>query len=191
MDFTGFQWTNGSALRQEGEWLVITAPAKTDVFCDPQGVATNLNAPFYHTDVTGDFTLRARVRHAFRSTYDACVLMAMASPDVWAKVCFEATDFGTRAAVSVVTKGVSDDANGPDLDADTVWLQLCRRGDAFACHYSRDGKNWRMTRCFSLPAGETMQVGLVAQSPAGPGAELFFSHVELLPAAPENLRAGV
>ena len=32
--------------------------------------------------------------------------------------------------ISVVTKGVSDDANGPNVDADAVWLQMCRKGDA-------------------------------------------------------------
>lgn len=191
MDISGFSWMNESSARWEGEWFVITAPAMTDFFRDPSGAVVNLNAPFLCTPVTGDFTLRARVRHAFRSVYDACTLMVWDGPETWAKVCFEATDFGTHAAVSVVTRGVSDDANGVDLSSDEIWLQLCRRGGTFACHYSEDGKNWRMIRYYGLRTGDTVRVGLVGQSPAGPGAELAFSNIELLPAAPENMRAGV
>ncbi len=192
MDLSDFRWTHESAVRREDGWLVLTAPANTDFFCDPAGAATNLNAPFLHRSVTGDFTFRARVRHPFRTVYDACVLMVWDNPDTWAKVCFEGTDFGTRAAVSVVTKGgVSDDANGPDLTADEVWLQICRRGRIFSCQYSPDGVGWHMTRFFALDAGGTVEVGLVAQSPAGPGSEMSFSNVELLPYAPKDMRAGV
>ena len=46
--------------------------------------------------------------------------MVMQSDAVWGKACFEQSDFGTHAVVSVVTNGVSDDANGCNIDGDTV-----------------------------------------------------------------------
>jgi regulation of enolase protein 1 (concanavalin A-like superfamily) len=47
--------------------------------------------------------------------------MVWADSDHWAKLCFESTDFGTRAIVSVVTNGVSDDANGVNYHWPDVW----------------------------------------------------------------------
>ena len=64
----------------------------------------------------------------------------MKDMNCWAKCCFELTDFGTHAAVSVVTNGDSDDANECNLEEDTAWLQVCRVGNNFAFHYSVDGK---------------------------------------------------
>ena len=70
------------------------------------------NAPFYYTEVKGDFVFRAKVRPNHRYTYDACALMVIRDEKMWAKAAFEKTDFGTKAAVCVVTNQVSDDANG-------------------------------------------------------------------------------
>lgn len=38
----------------------------------------------------------------------------------WAKACFELTDFNTQAVVSVVTNGQSDDANGCNIEENSV-----------------------------------------------------------------------
>ena len=190
MDYTNFRWRNESSLRMDGDTLIITAPPKTDYFVDPLGTLSKLNAPFYYTEVTGDFTLKAKVWHPFREVYDSCTLMVMDKDDVWAKCCFEGTDYGTHAAVSVVTKGSSDDANGSDIDQPYLWLQLCRKGNVFASHYSLDGEKWIMTRYYSLSAAETVKVGFVAQSPIGEGSEMSFADVSLTSGAPENMRAG-
>ena len=114
------------------------------------------------------FVLRAKVSHAFKDTYDSCSIMVFQDATHWAKSCFELTDFGTNAVVSVVTKGDSDDANGPNIDGDEVWLQMCRKDNAFAFHYSLDGEYFFMTRFFTLPAvGKTVKIGLLAQAPTG------------------------
>jgi len=53
----------------------------------------------------------------FKDTYDSASIMVMQDMENWAKCCFELTDFGTHAAVSVVAKnGQSDDANGCNID---------------------------------------------------------------------------
>ena len=109
----------------------------------------------------------------------------------WAKLCFEATDIGTHAAVSVVTNGISDDANGADLEAERLWLQVVRQGDLFGMHYSLDGASWRMVRYFALPLPRQVQVGLVAQSPTGPGTSVDFHSFSVEPRRVADMRAGI
>ena len=135
-----FQWLNESEMTERDGVISILAPEHTDFFCNSGAEAEEgdavpdslCNAPFYYTEVEGDFVLRVKVSHDFKQTYDSCSIMVFKDLIHWAKACFELTDFGTRAMVSVVTKDVSDDANGPNVDADAVWLQMCRKGDAFA-----------------------------------------------------------
>ena len=145
-----FQWLNESEMTERDDVISIFAPEHTDFFCNSGAEAEEgdavpdslCNAPFYYTEVEGDFVLRVKVSHDFKQTYDSCSIMVFKDMTHWAKACFELTDFGTRAMVSVVTKGVSDDANGPNVDADAVWLQMCRKGDAFAFHYALDGEHF-------------------------------------------------
>ena len=82
---------------------------------------------FSGREVEGDFVLRVKVSHGFKDIYDSASVMVMVDLQNWAKACFEKTDFGTHAAVSVVTKrGESDDANGCNLEGSTAWLKVCR-----------------------------------------------------------------
>ncbi|MFO7696208.1 MAG: DUF1349 domain-containing protein [Anaerolineae bacterium] len=196
-DFEGFRWLNESQSRFEGDALGIYAPAKSDYFRHHGAIAevgitpgSMGNAPYYYTEVQGDFVMRVRVKHAFRDTYDACAIMVMQSDAVWGKACFEQSDFGTHAVVSVVTNGVSDDANGCNIDGDTVWLQVCRVGNSFAFHYSLDGTRFDMMRFFYLPADETIKVGLVAQAPQGNGGDRYFMDWTLSKTTVRNIRAG-
>lgn len=168
----------------------VTAPAKADYFRDPAGKIVNDNAPFLWTMVSGDFVARALVRPHFASTYDSGVLMVRHNAETWAKLCYEKTDFGTTAAVSVVTRGVSDDANGVDLDVPELWLQIARAGDVFGLHYSLDGEAWRMVRLFHLPVPSEVRVGVVAQCPAGDGAVIDLLHFSVESRTLTNLRAG-
>jgi regulation of enolase protein 1 (concanavalin A-like superfamily) len=141
--------------------------------------------------VEGDFVAQAHVRPCFAATYDAGALMVRQDVSHWAKVCYESTDLGTHAVVSVVTDGLSDDANGVDLDVELVWVQIARRGDLLAMHYALDGSAWRMVRYFSLVMPTRVRVGLVAQSPVGQGTRVDFHRFIVEPRSVENLRAGV
>ena len=195
MNFADWKWLNESqAITVNGE-LAITAPAKTDWFNNPvpeNGVlsAPVANAPFYYTEVKGDFVFRAKVRPNHRYVYDACALMVIKDEYTWVKAAFEASDFGTKAAVCVVTNQISDDANGCNIDKEEAWLQIVRVGDVFCVHYSLDGERFDMVRLFHLPVGESVKVGLEAQSPAGEGGLRFFSDVTLEHRTVENLRKG-
>jgi regulation of enolase protein 1 (concanavalin A-like superfamily) len=195
--FREFKWLNESNARLSGDCLVIDAPAKTDFFCNNGAVSqsgitpeTLCNAPFYYTEVTGDFILTVKVSHEFRDTYDSATVMVMNDLDVWAKSCFEKTDFGTHAVVSVVTNHTSDDANGCNIDGNAVWLKVVRVNNSFSFHYSVDGKKFYMTRFFSLPVEKTIRVGLVAQAPTGNGGERYFADFALEHRTVENIRFG-
>ena len=110
---------------------------------------------------------------------------------LWTKAAFEKSDFGTTAAVCVVTNGVSDDANGCNIAQDEVWLQIVRVGDVFCTHYSLDGEKFDMVRLFHLPVEKTVKVGIEAQSPAGEGGLRFYSDITLENRTVKNLRAGI
>jgi regulation of enolase protein 1 (concanavalin A-like superfamily) len=174
-----------------GGGLRVTVPPKVDYFRNPNGLQANDSAPYLCLPVEGDFVARAHLRPTFASTYDAGALMVRHDEAHWAKTCYEATDFGTHAVVSVVTNGVSDDANGVNLDVPDVWLQIVRKDDLFAMHYAAEGQGWRMTRYFTLPVPAQIKVGLVAQSPVGPGTIVDFMAFDLERRRVENLRAGV
>jgi len=189
-----FQWQNPSTLEampQSGTGIRIKAPAKCDFFKDPAGQHVMASAPYLFLEVEGDFTAKAHVSHAFKSVWDAAAVMAWADPDHWAKLCFESTDFGTRAIVSVVTQGVSDDANGVNYHWPDVWLQLVRKGNLFGMHYGPDGVHWNMVRYFKMDVPVKLRIGLVAQCPGGGGAELDFYAFHLEHKTVSDVRAGV
>lgn len=195
MNMNGWQWLNESQIISEGNEVVIYAPARTDWFNNPVPEDGKLsapvaNAPFFYTEVTGDFVFRAKVRPNFKSVYDACALMVIENEKLWTKAAFEKSDFGTTAAVCVVTNGISDDANGCNIDQEEVWLQIVRVGDVFCTHYSLDGETFYMVRLFHLPVPKTVKVGIEAQSPAGEGGLRFYSDISLESRTVENLRAG-
>ena len=194
-----FQWINQSEIREEGSRIEIMATPQSDFFCNSgsdaeEGItpASLCNAPYYYTEVEGDFVLKVKVSHEFRDIYDSASVMVMADVKNWAKACFEKTDFGTHAAVSVVTKrGESDDANGCNLEGNTAWLKVCRVGNTFSFHYSVDGEHFFMMRFFSLPAEKTVKAGLLAQAPTGNGGIRVYEDFSLEKKTVKNIRFGV
>lgn len=92
-------------------------------------------------------------------------------PDHWAKRAFELSPQGFRTIVCFVTKGTSDDCDGPRLPADEVRLRLHVRRGIVAFHFSEDGQFWRFNRTFSLPRspGAAICLGFSAQAPTGEG----------------------
>ena len=192
-----FKWLNESEIVKKENKIEIMAPARTDFFCGSideceEGILPEslCNAPYYYTEVEGDFVLRVKVSHAFQDTYDSASVMVMKDLSCWAKACFVLTDFGTHAAGSVVTKGDSDDANGCNLEGDTAWLQVCRVGNNFSFHYSVDGENFYMMRYFHLPADPVIKVGLLAQAPAGSGGIRVYEDLSIERKTVKNIRAG-
>lgn len=196
MEFANWKWLNESKMINENGEVVIYAPANTDWFNTPipevDGTlsAPVANAPFYYTDVEGDFSFSVKVQPNHRYVYDACAIMCIEDEKVWMKVAFEKSDFGTTAAVCVATNQISDDANGCNINQEYIWLKVCRVGDIFSAHYSLDGITYNMVRLFHLPAKKSIKVGIEAQSPAGDGGMRYFSDIKLEKITVKNLRAG-
>ncbi len=102
--------------------VTASAAPHSDIFIDP-GADTELNAESMLNAATllgvppdGDFQLSARVSVEFASTYDAGVLLLWIDDRHWGKLCFEFSPDGEPMIVSVVTRGVSDDANAFVVD---------------------------------------------------------------------------
>ena len=175
--------------------LTLTAAARTDLFVDPAGADPGPGPDagrFVGLPPGGDFTLAAQVSVEFASMYDAGVLLVHAAERQWAKLCFEYSPQLRPTAVTVVTRGTSDDCNSFEVDGDTLWLRITRSGAAWAFHASTDGAWWRLLRYFALSSdpAEIVRVGFLAQSPTGEGCAATFDHITFGAGAPENLRDG-
>ncbi len=175
----------------------MTAGARSDLFIDP-GDGAQLNAESLLNAATllgvppeGDFQFSARVTVDFASTFDAGVLLLWVDERHWGKLCFEYSPAREPMVVSVVTRGVADDANAFVVDGGPVWLRVARIDRAFAYHASTDGKTWRMVRFFVIDeADATTQIGFAAQSPTGEGCTVRFDEIRFLHERLEDLRDG-
>jgi uncharacterized protein len=107
--------------------LALTAAAGTDLFVDPAGATEVPDAGrLVGNPPPGDFSLAARVSVAFASKYDPGVLMLHAGERRWAKLCFELSPQLTPMAVTVVTRGTSDDCNSFEAQGNSLWLRMTR-----------------------------------------------------------------
>jgi regulation of enolase protein 1 (concanavalin A-like superfamily) len=174
----------------DGDGLAITAGKATDLFVDPQGKPAVLNAPRLLGRIGGDFQLSARVTVGFGATFDAGVLLLYSHDRAWAKLCFERSPDERQLVVSVVTRGVSDDANAFPVEADHVWLRVARLAPSFAFHASTDGSRWELVRHFALDEEEEPVVGFLVQSPSGGGCTATFDDIRFLPERLGDLRDG-
>lgn len=190
MNVKELKWLSASTCKELEDGIEIFAPSISDYFVNPTDGSVTTTAPFLYQEVTGDFVLKAKVAHDFIDTYDACVLLALEHEKMWAKACFEYSDLQTHSIVTVMTNGVSDDANGVTIDGEEVWLQLSRKEDIFAIHYSTDGKEYKMARLTHLPMAKTIKVGFVAQSPMGKGGVRYFRNISLEQKGLEDIRNG-
>jgi len=182
--------------------VTVTAQPRTDIFIDPGSgsadPATALNAESMLNAATllgdvpeGDFQLSARVTVGFASAFDAGVLLIWLSEGYWGKLCFEFSPAGEPMVVSVVCRGVCDDANAFIVPGRSVWLRVSRIDRAYAYHASLDGQTWRMIRVFNLD-DETSRdrIGFEGQSPTGDGCSATFDEIRFLPERLADLRDG-
>lgn len=197
MNFNDWKWLNESKMSVSENEISIDAPGHTDWFRNPVPSSNAkldepvANAPFFYREVTGDFVFCAQVRPNHANVYDAGALMVIENDTLWTKLAFEASDFGTTAAVCVVTNEVSDDANGCDIEQKNIWLKIVRVGNVFSTHYSLDGKEYHMVRLFHLPVSEKIKVGIEAQCPTGEGNTIVFRDIRLEHKTVHDLRKGI
>jgi regulation of enolase protein 1 (concanavalin A-like superfamily) len=170
--------------------LHIVAGPRTDLFLDPAGGTAQLGAPRLMAPVDGDFQLSAYVKADLRATFDAGALVLHADEHTWVKLALERSPQGEAMVVSVVTRGLSDDANGRVVTSKGIWLRISRIGAACALHASDDGVRWELVRHFAFPAADGLTAGFLAQSPTGEGCKAVFDGLLFVAEPLADLRAG-
>ena len=163
----------------------MSATEKTDWFNPPpieRAPAALANAPaLVFPAPASDWTFSARVTVQHQYLFDAATLFVHQGAEDWCKLCFEFSPEKKATIVSVVTRGISDDANGTSIDSDSVHLRVARCGPVIAFHYSTDGgAYWTLHRLFSMRTPDApMAVGFLAQAPTGKSCTAAFSEVKL------------
>ena len=130
------------------------------------------------------------MRADLQATFDAGALVLHAADHQWVKLALERSPQGDPMVVSVVTRGVSDDANGRVVTADGIWLRISRIGGACALHAADDGVHWELVRHFAFPAPDGLTAGFLAQSPTGEGCAATFDGLEHVAETLADLRDG-
>jgi uncharacterized protein len=188
------KWLNKpSHWEKSGDGILVSSGDYTDFFVDPAGKHMKDDAPYLYLDIEGDFVAKALVKPSFNAVWNAATLLVRADSANWGKLAYEWSDAGDgyRGIVSVVTKGTSDDANGPPVSQGEVWLQICRSGNIFTMFWSTNGNQWQMARLFALECGNTVSIGLAAQSPAGLSATHEFKTFTVEKRTISDLRKGI
>lgn len=191
-DMQGFQWMNPPEdfILSDGKLQIVTDKG-TDFFNNPENEEITATAPLLFRQVEGDFVAIARVQPDFADTWNAAALMIHIDSTHWIKLAFENSDATGKSIVSVVTRESSDDANGVRLfSEDAIWLQVARKGDIYAMHWSEDGADFKMARLSRMPAAKEVKVGMEAQCPVGGPAKHKFLYFSLVNRTVEDLRKG-
>ena len=172
--------------------LTVQSEPKTDFFIDPETGKSSASAPVLYTEVLGDFVAVALVEPDLSNTWNAGSLMVILDDKNWIKFAFENSDATGKSIVTVVTKGVSDDANGVRLNnKNKAWLKLVRKGDIYSMHWSTDGKKYHMARLAKMPQTKIVKVGLEAQSPLDLPAKHIFHYFAISNKTVANIRSGI
>lgn len=167
--------------------LTIDAAGKTNWFISPANLRSWDNAPTLLFRPDSDFILSAKISQYAKSRWDAGALVLFVDDATWAKFCLEAPNGPPQLqVVSVVTSDVSDDSYSVPVVGNVLYMQVSKRGRAFAFHISDDGKSWQLIRTFRLRGSEDVMVGFLAQSPSGDGLAAKFSeiHYQLIKSDP-------
>jgi uncharacterized protein len=186
-------WHVAPPLRSEppgGSSIAFAAGPRTDLFTDPVGAEPKADAPLLLGRPNGDFQLSARVSATLEATFDAAALVVWASSDSWGKLALEYSPQREPSVVSVVTRGVSDDANAFVVPEPHAWLRISRTGETFAFHASLDGLWWSLVRYFTFDSAGRAAAGFLVQSPTGDGLRGRFDEIEWADEPVRELRDG-
>lgn len=161
--------------------LTVVVEKGSDFFNNPEDSTITSTAPVLYKQVSGDFVAKALVRPDFSSMWNAAAIMVHIDSNNWIKFAFENSDATGQSIVTVVTKNVSDDANGVILtNHEKVWLKLVRKGNIYSMLWSLDDKDYKMARLTAMPPVDPIKIGVEAQCPVGKSAthEILYFEVE-------------
>jgi regulation of enolase protein 1 (concanavalin A-like superfamily) len=146
----------------------------------------------FQAPLNEDWQLSAKITVPnFEHLFDSGCLFGYHNPNDWVNLCFEYSPEQVPEIVSVVTRGVSDDANGAVIEqGNSVYLRLSRFGGSgdqqqpvvYASHWSLDGTVWVMNRHFVLDHAESssetpLYIGFDAQAPTSESTTALFSDI--------------
>ena len=192
-DLTEANWMNEPKTWSLEEGVLhITALEGSDYFNNPIDSTISGSAPFIYWENEKDFIATALVEPDFNSIWNAVSIMVYQDSLNWIKFAFENSDATGKSLVSVVTKEISDDANGPILStSEKIWLRIIRKGNLYAMHWSEDGEHFKMKRLSALTGLKNVFIGIEAQSPVGKKATHKIHSWKLEEKTVDNLRKGV
>ena len=177
--------------------LRMKTDAKTDWFnpppdpTSPEGLA---NAPaLVFLAPEGNWQLSTKVSIEHNYLFDAATIFVHRDKNNWCKLCYEMSPERKPTIVSVVTRDISDDANGAAVDGGTVHLRVSKYDSVFAFHYSTDGgKYWTLHRAFCMRQADTssLSIGFLAQCPTGESCTAMFSDIHYSQTRLADLRDG-
>lgn len=172
--------------------LEATAAAGTDwyVYAPEPSHAPTSGARLLGPAPEGDWQFSAKITVDFNGTYDAGTLFLLADENHWSKLCFEYSPDEQGMVVSVVTRGVSDDANAWIVEGDSVWMRISRVGEGFVFHASPDGHRWEFVRCFGFNIDTPIKTGFAVQAPEGQGCNVQFTDITFKQQTLNDLRNG-
>jgi regulation of enolase protein 1 (concanavalin A-like superfamily) len=181
-NLTDLNWLHEPATFSVTDQVLTVAVAEgTDFFNNPEDSSVTATAPLLYKEISGDFVATSLVRPDFSSMWNAVCMMVHIDSLNWIKFAFENSDATGPSIVSVVTKQISDDANGAILnDQKEIWLKLVRKSNNYSMLWSLDGKDYKMARLTSLPPTPAVKIGVEAQCPVGPSArhEILYFNIE-------------
>lgn len=168
-----FRWTNEPpswSLDSDGALTFTTGP-KTDFWQRTHYGFRRDDGHVFAAEVSGDFTLTARLVAEPTAQYDQCGLVCRIGPEDWAKCSVEYEDATLSRLGSVVTVGGYSDWATQDVAAlTTVYYRLDRRGADIRFSWSEDGASWHQMRIAHLDTGGgPVLAGVYGCSPTGPG----------------------
>ena len=187
-----FEWMNKpDAFTLEEGTLTVKAAKGTDFFNNPEDKSVTATAPLLFRELDGDFVAQALVQPDFSGLWNAVSMMVYLDEMNWIKFAFENSDATGPSIVTVVTKEVSDDANGVILkETEKVWLKLVRKGNIYSMLWSADGKVYKMARLTTMPAAESVKVGIETQSPVDDAVMHTIHYFGMEEVTVEDLRKG-
>ena len=173
-NYMEFYTMNNADVQQKGNQIVMKASKGTNLFNGVSGLWKCTDFPYYYTKVNGDFCFECKVSVEFKEEYDLGSLVIFDNENCWVKFAYELSDQGAPSMITVVTRDISDDCNGEPINSPFVWLSVCRQGNVFAMHYSKDKINWKLARICSVPMTDEVCVGISAQCPSGESCTAYF-----------------
>ena len=162
-----------------GKTLSINTPGSTDYWRIAHYGFTVDDAPFYYTNVGGEFEMKVKISGEYKARFDQAGLMIRLDHEHWIKAGIEYVD-GKYNLSTVVTHTTSDwSVIQLEKPVPYIWIKAIRRLDAIHIQYSFDDITYVEMRQAWFPDNCPVMVGMVSASPDGEGFTAKFDNFQV------------